>query len=86
MRDHRPRSASEIEAWIITQLSAALRLPASRIDPAGELPALSLDSIRAVELAARASDWLERPVPATILWDHETIRDLATALAGPESV
>jgi acyl carrier protein len=81
----RERSADEIEAWIIGELAAALRVPASRIDPGAELPALSLDSLRAVELAGRASEWLGKPVPATILWDHETIRELAAALAGEPS-
>ncbi len=75
------RSAREIEAWIIGGLAAALELPPSRIDPLGDLPEMSLDSFQAVELSGKLADWLGAPVPPTLLWDHSSVRSLASALA-----
>ncbi len=85
MRDIQPArltSAESIESWIVSRLAECLDVDPSRIDPTGDLPSLSLDSMKAVELSNELAGILDRPVPPTILWDHENIRALAGHLAG----
>jgi acyl carrier protein len=74
-------TAGDIEAFIIDGLARGLDLDPSQIDPLAELPSFSLESMKAVELSGELATFLGRPVPPTILWDHETIRDLARHLA-----
>jgi polyketide synthase len=82
-RGTRGPSADAIEAWIIEQLADKLEMDPARIDPTGDLPALSLDSMKAVEMASELGAFLGREVPPTLLWDHESIRELARHLARP---
>jgi acyl carrier protein len=74
-------SAEAIESWIIERLAEHLQMDPARIDPNGDLPALALDSAKAVEVASELGAVLGREVTPTLLWDHESIRALARHLA-----
>jgi acyl carrier protein len=76
-----PLSPESIEDFIIDGLARGLDVDPSQIDPLAELPSFALDSMKAVELSSELATFVGRAVPATILWDHESIRDLARYLA-----
>ena len=76
------RSAEEIEAWLTARLAALSGEPAARIDPNKPLSSFNVDSVAAVSLAAELGEWLGRDLPATLAWDHPTVRALAAFLAG----
>lgn len=62
-------------------VGAALSCPPEAIDASAPLDGMGLDSIRAFEIAGDLADWLDREIPATLLWDHPSIEALAGALA-----
>jgi acyl carrier protein len=79
--DSSVRDARAIERWLVERVAGALEVPPSEIDAHGELQRLALDSLRATEIAAELEVWLGRSVPATLMWDHGTLRAIAEHLA-----
>ncbi len=76
------KTLEEIEVWLIAHISKGLGIDAQRIDVNLSLARYGLDSIVAIELTADLEDWLERPIPETLLWDEPTIRAIALHLSG----
>ncbi len=70
-----------IQEWLVTQLAHELKVEAHQIDVREPFANYGLDSIAAVGLSGDLEDWLERPFPDTLLWDHPTIEVLARHLA-----
>ncbi len=71
-----------LEAHLQDQLARVLRLPVSRLDPAKPLGALGLESLMALEFRNRLERSLGVKLSATLVWNHPTIRALATYLLG----
>lgn len=72
---------AEIEAWLSTHVAVELHMDAADIDARKPLVAYGLDSLTAVGLAGELERWLDRPLPDTLLSDHETIAAVARHLA-----
>jgi stearoyl-CoA desaturase (delta-9 desaturase) len=78
-----PPSASEqnIQRWLIDRLSEALSLPPAELRPDRSFFDMGLDSAAAVGLTDELSEWLDRPIEPTLLYDYPTIERLAGELA-----
>jgi acyl carrier protein len=74
-------TAEQLEKWLVEQLAAQLRVPATDIDPVRRLEEYGLDSLEALALTGEIEALLHRPVDPTILWDYPSIRAVATFLA-----
>jgi acyl carrier protein len=74
-------TAAELETWIVGRLSQRLKRPAHEIDPVCRLQEYGLDSLEALSLTGEMEHLLGRPVDPTVLWDHPSIRAVATFLA-----
>ena len=70
-----------IENWLIQQIAAQLRIAPQQISLDRPFVDFGLDSVQAVSLTGELEAWLERSLPATLVWDYPTIRDLAAHLA-----
>ena len=83
VRQHSNRSAVEIERRLVEAIVRRLGVPSDGIDPHAPMAELGLDPFDAVALAAELQSWLGVELPATIAFDHPSIRSLATHLAHP---
>lgn len=77
-----PKTANEIERWIVSYLVEELGLDSVPIGPEMRLFALGLDSVEAVGMAEALETWLGRQIAPTIAWEQPTIAALARYLAG----
>jgi thioesterase domain-containing protein/acyl carrier protein len=75
------RSADDIRHWIINELARSLNIHPNHIDPAAPLDSLGIDSLAAIGMTGGLAAWLDRDLPATLIWDHPTINAIAEALA-----
>lgn len=74
---------AEVRAWIVAEVARALGIDAERVDPRERFRTYGLDSAFATALAARLGQWLGRPLPATMLWEHPTTEALTRHLTSP---
>ena len=75
-----PSSRPEMEAWLSRQVAAVLGRPSVSLPVDATFDALGLDSVKAVELAARLDEKLGRPMHPTVLYNVPTIARLAAWL------
>src|SRR5215211_5372027 len=75
-----PITALEIETWLREQLAAQLSLDAADLDIHERFSRYDLDSVRAASLITGLSQFLQRPLPATLVWDYPTIDALVRFL------
>jgi thioesterase domain-containing protein/acyl carrier protein len=75
------RSAREIRTYLITELSKSLEMEPAAIDTAAPLDRVGVDSLMALGIAGGLAEWLDRDIPATLLWDYRSIDAIAEALA-----
>jgi acyl-CoA synthetase (AMP-forming)/AMP-acid ligase II/alkylation response protein AidB-like acyl-CoA dehydrogenase/acyl carrier protein len=80
--DKRVVTSGEVEAWLRTWIGRRLAVPAGQIDSSKPFADFGIDSVSAVELSAELGEWLQTPVPATIVWDFPNIRVLADGVTG----
>jgi myxalamid-type polyketide synthase MxaE and MxaD len=71
-----------LETHLQTNLAAVLKVPASKIDPLRPLGTLGLESLLALEFRNRLERSVGLKLPATMVWNHPTVRALATYVAG----
>ncbi len=81
----RPTVAA-VHEWLLAQLARRLGIPQREIDPRTPLACYGLDSVTAVAVAEALSDWLGRPLPATLAYDYPNIELLSHHLAGQMDV
>jgi NAD(P)-dependent dehydrogenase (short-subunit alcohol dehydrogenase family)/acyl carrier protein len=77
-----PARREHLETHLAEQLAQVLRVPASRLDPTTPLGSLGLQSLSALELRNQLERSLGVKLSATLVWNHPTIRALATFLLG----
>jgi thioesterase domain-containing protein/acyl carrier protein len=75
------RSAADIRSYIIGDLSRSLEVEPASIDPDAPLESLGVGSLMALGIAGGLAAWLDRDVPATLMWDYPTINAIAERLA-----
>ena len=71
-----------LEDHLQQHLARVLRLPVSRLDPVTPLGSLGLESLMTLELRNRLETSLGIKLSATLVWNHPTVRALASYLAG----
>ena len=74
------RGAAEIQRWIQDKIGAALNVTGESLDPTEPITSYGLDSIAAFTLTLDLSEWLERDLQASLLWEFPTIAELARYL------
>lgn len=79
------RSRTDVRAWIVAELARALKVAPSSIDARAPLYSLGVDSLTAITLTGALAEWLECEVPATLMWDHGCIDEIARALGEPSA-
>ncbi|MGE5286674.1 MAG: SDR family NAD(P)-dependent oxidoreductase [Micromonosporaceae bacterium] len=79
-----PLEEDELRRAIAHQVAGFAGIDPSEVDPGRPLAEYGLSSRDAVALAGYLEMLLDRPMPATLAWDHPTIARLAHALAQQE--
>ena len=75
--------AAEIQNWIVTRLSAELKVAPETIDVHQPFTGFGVDSIAIFTLTGDLAEWLERDLRATLLWEFPNIAELSAHLAEP---
>ncbi|MFI6230379.1 type I polyketide synthase, partial [Micromonospora echinospora] len=78
---HDSPTAPTVEAWLRQHLAVQLGLDAAGLDAHERFHRYGLTSLRAAGLIAGLSQFLGRPLPATLVWDHPTIDSLVRFLS-----
>jgi acyl carrier protein len=69
-----------MERYLQDVLSKVLKLPAHRVDCDRPMGTMGLDSLMGLELVRRLSNAFEIAVPATVVFNYPTVRQLAVHL------
>lgn len=80
-----PAPSSErdrIRAWLIERIACYLPELADRIGPETDLVGQGLDSVYAVSLCGEIEDAWQLIVEPTLVWDAETVGELAERIVG----
>ena len=79
--DHQSLTEQEIQAWLISNISAVVEIEPQSIDIRKPLEYYGMDSMQAMHLSGDLADWLGRQLSPTVVWDYPTIELLASHLA-----
>lgn len=74
-------SAEDISKWIMTNIAESSNIDLNEINAEASFADYGFDSIRAVMLTGKLSEWLQIEIDPTIMWDHSTIQSLAEFLS-----
>jgi acyl carrier protein len=77
-------TATEIEEWLISQLSTYLQINPDEIDISEPFAHYQLDSSVAVSLTNKLAAWVNRELPATFFWQYPTIEAVVEYLASED--
>ncbi len=72
-----PLTHEKLRAWMVTELARRVKCPESEVDTAEPFDAYGLDSRAAVQVSGALEKVVERRLSPGLLFDHETIDDLA---------
>ncbi|HYS47910.1 MAG TPA: acyl carrier protein [Xanthobacteraceae bacterium] len=72
---------AEIRTWCTGYLAETLRLPREEIDPNAKFARLGLDSAMAIFFLTAIEEWLGLELSAEIVFEHQTVADVARYLA-----
>ena len=75
-----PLTHETLRAWLVTELARRVKCAESEVDTAKPFDAYGLDSRAAVQVSGALEKVVERRLSPGILFDHETIDDLAEYL------
>jgi acyl carrier protein len=75
-----PITHDKLRAWLVTELARMVKIPEAEVDTAKPFDAYGLDSRAAVQVSGALEKIVERRLSPGILFDHETIDDLADHL------
>ena len=76
-------TAAEIRHWIRERIATALGVEVDAIDPNANFITLGADSVTLFSMTGELAEWLNRDLPATMLFEIASINDLVAALATP---
>ena len=77
-----PLTHEMVRGWLVTELASMVSISEAEVDTAKPFDAYGLDSRTAVQVSGKLEKVVERRLSPAILFDHETIDDLADFLAG----
>jgi acyl carrier protein len=80
-----PTSIPAMQSWITEKIIAYGEFPPDSFDIDTPLRDLGFDSVYALTLCGDIEDTYGLEVDPSIVWDHETIQDLARALCAIEA-
>jgi acyl carrier protein len=75
-----PLTYDSLRRWLIVELARTLKCPESEVDTAKSFDDYGLDSRTAVRVSGALEKVVERRLSPAILFDHQTIDDLAAYL------
>jgi acyl carrier protein len=75
-----PLTYESLRGWLITELARRVKCPESEVDTAKSFDAYGLDSRTAVQVSGALEKVVQRRLSPGILFDYETIDDLADYL------
>ncbi|MET0996704.1 MAG: acyl carrier protein [Mycobacterium sp.] len=75
-----PLTHETLRAWLVTELARRVKCAESEVDTAKPFDAYGLDSRAAVQVSGALEKVVERRLSPGILFDHETIDELADYL------
>lgn len=78
--DHTGSNA--LEQWLRERVAAYGDVSADDVDVDAQLTDLGMDSVYALTLCGDIEDTFSIDMDPSVIWDHDTIRSLADALAG----
>jgi acyl carrier protein len=70
----------KLRGWLITELARMVKITEAEVDTTKPFEAYGLDSRAAIEVSGALEKVVERRLSPGILFDHETIDDLADYL------
>lgn len=70
----------EITEWIKNKLVETIQVAPDAIGFDKDFLEYGLDSLNAVSFVGEIEQWLDLDLPATTLWDHSTVNNLAAYL------
>jgi acyl carrier protein len=76
-----PRSADEIQQWMIDYLARALERPSEEIDVTAPFDEFALDSATAIGMTGELEEWLGKRVDPTLVYDYPTIEQFSQCVA-----
>lgn len=76
-----PHNVHMIREFLLSQVGDLLGVPRDSVDRSVPLHRYGLDSLKSMRLVTALAQFLDRPVPITLPWDHPTLEDLSVALA-----
>jgi acyl carrier protein len=77
-----PLTHEKLRAWLIAELARMVKIDRAEVDTSKPFQAYGLDSRAAVAVSGALEKAVERRLSPGILFDHETIDDLADHLMG----
>lgn len=80
MSNQASNDPDSLRQWLVAEIAQRLEVADTAIDADQEFDELGLDSVQAVALSGALSDRLGRELPATLLYEHRSIRSLANHL------
>ena len=72
--------------WLVAEIAQRLEVAHSAVDADAEFDELGLDSVQAVALSGALSERLGKEMPATLLYEHRSIRSLADYLGQTQDI
>jgi acyl transferase domain-containing protein/acyl-CoA synthetase (AMP-forming)/AMP-acid ligase II/NAD(P)-dependent dehydrogenase (short-subunit alcohol dehydrogenase family)/SAM-dependent methyltransferase/aryl carrier-like protein len=80
-QDENPVTTSAaIRRWLVSQVAEILNLHPAQIDVHRPLAEYGLSSVNAIGLSGELQEWLDQPLPVTLLYDYPTIAGLSDYL------
>ena len=76
-----PLTQDTLRAWLVAELARMVKISEAEVDTAKPFDAYGLDSRAAVQVSGALEKVVERRLSPGILFDHETIDDLADYLS-----
>jgi acyl carrier protein len=74
-------SAAGIQSWMQGRIGQALNVSGETVDPTQPFTSYGLDSIAGYTLTLELAEWLERDLPSSLLWEYQTIFEVANYLS-----
>ena len=75
---------TELRVMLRELVASMCGMPVDELDDTRPLPEYGLTSRDAVDLSGRLEEFLDRPLPATLLWENPTVEALLGHLVRPE--
>ncbi len=80
------KDALSIQNWLVEKIAVVKNLTLKQIGLEESFSSFGLDSVKIIRIASELSDWLNRDVSPTLIYDYVTIKKLSQHLAGEQPI